>query len=164
MVEHLPRTIKMALFSIFTSVVRGLRKAIESYANRNKKSALGVSKSLGEWLYDNIGTVHKFQGKEANEVIFALGCDEKVEDGYAVKGFVNSNIVNVAATRAKYRFYIVGDLKVWRRNEYVNEAKSIIDTLPIENIAEIECWEESEEKNEALLDQASYTCSTKKML
>ena len=110
----------MALFSIFTSVVRGLRKAIESYANRNKKSALGVSKSLGEWLYDNIGPVHKFQGKEANEVIFALGCDEKVEDGYAVKGFVNSNIVNVAATRAKYRFYIVGDLKVWRRNKYAD--------------------------------------------
>ncbi|HCI29571.1 MAG TPA: hypothetical protein DE117_05285, partial [Fervidobacterium sp.] len=145
---------ELYIITPFTSVVRGLRKAIGTYANQNKKLALGVSTSLGEWLYDNIGTVHKFQGKEANEVIFALGCDETVKDRYAVKGFVNSNIVNVAATRAKYRFYIVGDLKVWRRNEYVNEAKSIIDTLPIENIAEIECWEESEEKNKALLDQA----------
>lgn len=45
----------------------------------------------------------------------------------------------MAATRAKYRFYMVGDLKVWRRNEYVTEAKSIIDTLSIESAAVIEC-------------------------
>lgn len=111
----------------FTSVVYGLRKAIGTYANKNKNSALAVSKSLGEWLYDNIGTVHKFQGKEANEVIFVLGCDESQKDRYAVKGFVNSNIVNVAVTRARYRLYIIGNVNTWRRNEYVNEAKSIID-------------------------------------
>lgn len=144
---------KLYIITPFTSVVHGLRKAIGTYANRNKKSALAASTSLGEWLYDNIGTVHKFQGKEANEVIFVLGCDELQKDRYAVKGFVNSNIVNVAATRAKYRFYMVGDLKVWRRNEYVNEAKSIIDTLPIENTAEIECWESS------FVSQTPYFCS-----
>lgn len=54
----------------------------------------------------------------------------------AVKGFVNSNIVNVAATRAKYRFYMVGDQKVWGKNEYVNEAKSIMDRLLIEDAEE----------------------------
>lgn len=112
----------------FTSVVRGLRESIATYANKNKDSALAASTSLDEWLNNNIGTVHKFQGKEANEVIFVLGCDESQKDRYAVKCFVNSNIVNVAATRAKYRFYIVGDLKVWKRNEYVNEAKNIIDS------------------------------------
>lgn len=111
----------------FTSVVSELRKTIGTFANRNKESALAESTSLGEWLYDNIGTVHKFQGKEANEVIFALGCDETLKDRYAVKGFVNSNIVNVAATRAKYRLYIVGDFAVWKMNENIKEAKSIID-------------------------------------
>ena len=119
-----------------TTVVSGLRKAIGTYATRNKNSALGVSTSLDEWLYDNIGTVHKFQGKEANEVIFVLGCDESQKNRYAVKGFVNSNIVNVAATRAKYRFYMVGDQKVWGKNEYVNEAKSIMDRLLIEDAEE----------------------------
>lgn len=112
------------------------QKAIGTYATRNKNSALGVSTSLDEWLYDNIGTVHKFQGKEANEVIFVLGCDESQKNRYAVKGFVNSNIVNVAATRAKYRFYMVGDQKVWGKNEYVNEAKSIMDRLLIEDAEE----------------------------
>ena len=111
----------------FNSVVYGLRKAIGAYANKNKDSELAVSKSLGEWLYGNIGTVHKFQGKEANEVIFVLGCDVSQKDRYAVKGFVNSNIVNVAATRAKYRLYMIGNINAWEKNEYVNEAKSIID-------------------------------------
>ena len=64
-----------------------------------------------------------------------------------IKGFVNSNIVNVAATRAKYRFYMVGDQKVWGKNEYVNEAKSIIDRLLIENTEEIKCGEDAEENN-----------------
>lgn len=29
------------------------------------------------WIDNYCGTVHMFQGKEANEVIFLLGCDEK---------------------------------------------------------------------------------------
>ena len=139
----------------FKSVVQGIRSSLGTYANRNKESALATKRGFGDWLYSNIGTVHKFQGREANEVIFLLGCDVATIDKYAVKSFVNSNIVNVAATRAKYRLYIVGDMKVWRNNQFVNEAKAIIDTLPIENISKIECWEESEEKNKELINQAS---------
>ena len=121
--------IKPSLYIIspFTSVVHGLRKAIGTYVSKNRNSVLATSKSLGEWLYDNTGTVHKFQGKQANEVIFVLGCDESQKDRYAVKNFVNRNIVNVAATRAKYRFCIIGNISVWERNECINEAKSIID-------------------------------------
>lgn len=114
----------------FTTVVNGLRTAIKSYAESDGDSALKMaleSGFLGAWLYDSIGTVHKFQGKEANEVIFALGCDESQKERYAVTGFVNSNIVNVAATRAKYRFYIVGDFDVWQKNQFVSNAKSIIE-------------------------------------
>ena len=128
----------------FTSVVSGIRKALRSYANKNKESVLKRSRIFDDWLYSNIGTVHKFQGKEANEVIFMLGCDETIKDRYAVKGFVNSNIVNVAATRAKYRLYIVGNIKVWENNQYVKEAKDIMDTLPIESTSQIECWEINE--------------------
>ena len=91
-----------------------------------------------DWLHDNIGTVHRFQGKEAQEVIFLLGCDEMVKNKYAVTGFVNSNLVNVAVTRAKYRLYIVGDFKVWRNNPFIQTAKSVIDTLALKNIAELE--------------------------
>lgn len=147
-------TPNLYIITPYTGVVSGIRSALGVYSNRNKESALAKSRTFGDWLFSNIGTVHKFQGKEANEVIFLLGCDESQKNKYAVKGFVNSNIVNVAVTRAKYRFYIVGSLKVWCCNQYVNGAKAIIDTLPIENIAEIECWEDSEDKSKALLNQA----------
>ena len=115
------------IISPFTTVVKGVRDAIRSFAAENSTSALGKHTELNKWLKDNIGTVHKFQGKEANEVIFVLGCDKSIKKGYAVTGFVNSNIVNVAATRAKYRFYIIGDQEVWKNNKYVNKAREIIE-------------------------------------
>ncbi|MBQ7245954.1 MAG: hypothetical protein IJS33_03435 [Firmicutes bacterium] len=132
------KTPSLYIITPFTKVVSGIRSALGTYANRNKESALAKSKVFGEWLYSNIGTVHKFQGKEANEVIFMLGCDETVKERYAVQGFVNSNIVNVAVTRAKYRIYIIGDIKVWQNNQYVKEAKDIIDSFLFENTSENE--------------------------
>ena len=111
----------------FKTVLEGICDAIRLFARENKTTALGKYKELNEWLKDNIGTVHKFQGKEASEVIFVLGCDKSIKKGYAVNGFVNSNIVNVAATRAKYRLYIIGDKEVWKNNKYVNKAREIIE-------------------------------------
>ena len=115
------------IISPFTTVVKGIRDAIRTFAVENSTSALVEYKELNVWLKDNIGTVHRFQGREANEVIFVLGCDKSIKKGYAVTGFVNSNIVNVAATRAKYRFYIIGDQEVWKNNKYVNKAREIIE-------------------------------------
>ncbi len=79
---------------------------------------------------NNIGTVHTFQGKEADEVVFMLGCDEMALG--AVK-WVNSHIVNVAASRAKRRLYIIGDENVWKQNEHVKVAFTIISTLWVEH-------------------------------
>ncbi len=64
-----------------------------------------------KWLEENnIGTVHTFQGKGTDEVIFLLGCDK---NSTSAANWVNKNIVNVAATRAKFRFYVIGDKEVW---------------------------------------------------
>ena len=116
------------IISPFTQVVNGIRNELLQYAKSHPDSALSTkSKALGPWLSSNIGTVNKFQGKEADEVIFLLGCNLKQKDSYAVKRFVNSNIVNVAATRAKYRLYIIGDQRVWKENRYIREAKAIMD-------------------------------------
>ena len=48
---------------------------------------------------------HTFQGKEANEVIFLLGCD-KSDGAKGAINWVNNNIVNVAVTRAKKHLLI----------------------------------------------------------
>ncbi|MGN0639537.1 MAG: AAA domain-containing protein [Oscillospiraceae bacterium] len=107
------------IISPFTSVVLGVR-------NELKEVLRDSEEKLEHFLTNNIGTVHKFQGKEANEVIFLLGCDESAAG--AVK-WVNSNIVNVAATRAKFRLYIIGDRSenVWQKNKFLKIAMTLLD-------------------------------------
>ncbi|MBQ8781786.1 MAG: topoisomerase DNA-binding C4 zinc finger domain-containing protein [Oscillospiraceae bacterium] len=96
-----------ALFIItpFTSVKRGITSMIkksEWYKNEERAK---------KWLEGkSIGTVHTFQGQGTDEVIFLLGCDRT---SVSAANWVSKNIVNVAATRAKFRFYVVGDKDVW---------------------------------------------------
>lgn len=124
------------VISPFTTVVSGMRNYLWSYVKSHPASAISRSKELRSWITKNMGTVHTFQGKEANEVIFLLGCDGS-KDAEGAVDWVNSNIVNVAATRAKYRLYIIGDGKVWMRNENLCKAKNIIDTFAIKEIHSI---------------------------
>ena len=60
----------------------------------------------------NVGTVHTFQGKEAPIVFFVLGADQQ-SSGAARWAVDEANIMNVAATRAKEEFYIIGDRKLY---------------------------------------------------
>ena len=122
------------IISPFTSVVSGIRGYIKKFCKMNPKTP--ISKGLKEWIRKNIGTVHTFQGKEANEVIFLLGCDT----GEGAKGaihWVNTNIVNVAATRAKFRLYVIGDVKAWENSTCISQAKAIIDTFAIKGIQSV---------------------------
>lgn len=74
--------------------------------------------SLGDFVIQdgekviNVGTVHTFQGKEAPIVYFVLGADEK-SIGAAKWAVDEANILNVAATRAKKEFYVIGDKELY---------------------------------------------------
>ncbi len=114
------------LISPFTSVVRGLKETL----GRKLQAALadGDDAEAGRmdvkgWCSESIGTVHTFQGKEANEVFFVLGCDREAKGAVS---WVPANIVNVAATRAKYRFCAVGDSAGWQGNK---SARTMLDLL-----------------------------------
>ena len=79
-----------------------------------------VLKEIGFTKYNeqgkpiNVGTVHTFQGKENDVVFLVLGADENSTGAAAwAMGEKNPNIMNVAATRAKKEFYIVGDKKLY---------------------------------------------------
>lgn len=110
------------VISPFTSVISEIR---ESVKNRMKNTK--YEKEVEIWCDKNCGTVHKFQGKEASEVIFLLGCD--INSLGAVK-WVKSNIVNVAVTRAKYRLYVIGDYNVWKNNSSMQMVyKKIMDEM-----------------------------------
>lgn len=110
------------IISPFKSVENGLNKKIEDYFKFENNE---LKKNIVKFCRNNLGTVHKFQGKEANEVIFILGCSESTNN-FAITNFVKSNIVNVAVTRARYRLYIVGDYRIWKNNEHLKKAYDII--------------------------------------
>ncbi|RTE09513.1 replication ATP-dependent helicase [Paenibacillus whitsoniae] len=76
----------------------------------------------------NVGTVHTFQGKEAQIVYFVLGADSD-SSGAANWAVSEPNMMNVAATRAKGEFYVIGDKKLYASlgSKVVNKTISIID-------------------------------------
>lgn len=59
------------------------------------------------------GTVHTFQGKEADYVIFLLGGDPSKPGVIASFAGRKPNLVNVAVTRAKKRLYVIGKREYW---------------------------------------------------
>lgn len=113
------------VISPFTTVANGLKAKISKL---NSELQFIDSKLLEEWIKKSIGTVHTFQGKEAEIVIICLGVDNDHEG--AVRWASKSpNILNVAVTRAKKRVVIVGDKKLWGSEPYFKEALKFLDYI-----------------------------------
>jgi superfamily I DNA and RNA helicase len=89
----------------------------------------GLTESdVSAWIDKSVGTVHTFQGKEADTVIFVLGGDG---DSLGALDWASDkpNILNVAATRAKFRLYVVGAHQLWSKLRHFDEAS---DKLPLD--------------------------------
>lgn len=73
------------------------------------KKPIGVTEDEFKlWQENNVGTVHKFQGKEAKAVFLVLGADEN-STGSITWATQEPNLLNVAVTRARKEFYVIGD-------------------------------------------------------
>jgi hypothetical protein len=101
------------LLSPFRSVARAL-------------SVLGAKHKLGR-----AGTIHRAQGKESEIVILVLGGNPAVpraKDWAAEK----PNLLNVAVSRAKRRFYIIGNREAWLAcpTPYFAEAAELLAAQP----------------------------------
>ena len=92
--------------------------------NEVKKYKEIDSAEMGDWLKSHIGTVHTFQGKQAEGVILCLGLDEKTK-GAANWASQKPNLLNVAITRAKYRFIAIGDEEIWLKLPYFNQLNKL---------------------------------------
>lgn len=143
------------IISPFNTVIEGMKQhLINNLTNPAyptlSSHALQVEDWLTDWRNVHIGTVHKFQGREANEVIFLLGCDMSSARS---ANWVKKNIVNVAVTRAKYRLVVIGDSEVWKGCYPMMEAKRIVDTYALKKIRELTADPENEEN---LLQAATY--------
>lgn len=91
-----------------------------------------VQENLKRMLRDKMvsGTIHTMQGKEASIVIMVLGGNT---EGSGARNWAVSepNLLNVAATRAKRRFYVIGDRDDWKRRALFCD---VMDLLPLQTI------------------------------
>lgn len=131
------------VISPFHTVAEGIRQMLANTltdANLIEKYPVFLQNRdmVEDWLTDDqkphIGTVHTFQGREADEVILLLGCDV---NSVKSANWVNRNIVNVAVSRAKYRLYAIGDVKAWRECKPIMEMKFDLDAYQLNRITEV---------------------------
>ncbi|SEO08890.1 AAA domain-containing protein [Terribacillus saccharophilus] len=123
-------------------IVPGLFKKMKDWLGADLKSNIGLTSEFNfkdmlkteieefetfykDWVQNNIGTVHTFQGKEADIVYFVTGTDATTLSAaeWACK---EPNLLNVAVTRAKKEFYLIGDKNLLER---FNNYKTIIEEI-----------------------------------
>ncbi|HGM6645697.1 TPA: AAA domain-containing protein [Serratia marcescens] len=68
---------------------------------------------LDEWCRDRVGTIHTFQGREADTVILLLGAPKASQQRARQWAASPPNIINVAVSRAKQNLYVVGSATAW---------------------------------------------------
>ena len=73
--------------------------------------AFGVK--LGEWSRERVGTIHTFQGREADTVILLLGAPKASQQRARQWAATPPNIINVAVSRAKKNLYVIGSATAW---------------------------------------------------
>jgi len=107
----------------FRIVANELRRRIEQEAGLFQR--LGVDGD--EWLRNRVGTVHTFQGKEAEAVIAVLGAPMVAQQGARRWAASTPNIFNVMVSRAKQTLYVVGSRSAWST---VGHGRSVAGSLP----------------------------------
>jgi hypothetical protein len=92
--------------------------------------------NLNQWLTDRVGTIHTVQGREADSVILVLGAPENKHDGARNWAGGTPNIINVAASRAKQNFYVIGSHAAWSR---VGHCRIMAKYLKVKNLTISNC-------------------------
>jgi len=69
--------------------------------------------SARKWARDNIGTIHTFQGKEAEAVCLVLGSSAARSGGSRHWAGRTPNVLNVAVTRARRLLLVIGNHDAW---------------------------------------------------
>lgn len=106
----------------FRIAAQELRRRIEEETGLLER--LGIDSD--DWLRDRVGTIHTFQGKEAEAVIAVLGAPMAAQQGARRWAASTPNIFNVMVSRAKQALYVVGSRAAWST---VGHGKAVASAL-----------------------------------
>lgn len=101
------------MISPFKSVADRITDLLSDHANEWAPQA--DEEKIDNWLKSHVGTVHTFQGKESEAVVFVLGGSTGGAREWAAN---RPNIINVAVTRAKRRLYVIGHRSLWEKTRF----------------------------------------------
>lgn len=108
----------------FRIVSYEMRRRLEAEANLFQQ--LEVIDVAG-WLRDRVGTIHTFQGKEAEAVIAVLGAPMATQQGARRWATSSPNVLNVMVSRAKSGLYVIGSRAAWGT---IGHAREVAARLP----------------------------------
>jgi hypothetical protein len=86
-----------------------------------------------DWIEDRVGTVHTFQGKEAEAVIAVLGAPMTAQQSARLWAAETPNILNVMMSRAKNRIYVVGSRVAWERVGHAQNMSAMLSARQMSN-------------------------------
>lgn len=125
--ERLP---DLYIISPFRDPVRNLKRLL-----RGRGGSLNKISGGDDWMESHVGTIHTFQGKEAESVILLLGAGRGAKDGSRVWAGQTPNMLNVAATRAKRSLYVVGNRQLWKGAGFFADAANSLPHIGTEEWA-----------------------------
>ncbi len=122
------------------SPFRMVSQKMQGYIRKNisclNSSLSPVQRSgLYKWINKSIGTVHTFQGKQADGVVFLLGGSPDPNKTGAINWASNTpNLLNVAVTRAKNSLFIIGNQSIWSKKPYFQDLSGCITKITPEEL------------------------------
>ncbi|HJD57719.1 MAG TPA: AAA domain-containing protein [Rickettsia endosymbiont of Ceroptres masudai] len=87
---------------------------------------LKIENKVSNFCSSNIGTIHAFQGKEADTVIMVLGAQHPLDKGARNVMTDKPNVLNVGISRAQNNLYIIGNLEIWLKHKYMPEIYNML--------------------------------------
>ena len=111
-VEYEGPAASVFIVSPFKNVVRGLKQRLKQESFRFSAHHIDAI----SWIEDNVGTVHTFQGKEAETVLMVLGAQDPQKHGARNWATGSPNLLNVAVSRAKRNLYVIGNADHWAKS------------------------------------------------
>ncbi|TDB89361.1 DNA helicase [Actinomadura sp. KC216] len=113
---------RIRVLSPFRDVVAGCRRTVRDLDWVRHPppgaDARAYRAQVNDFVGGSVGTVHTMQGKEADVVFLVLGTHPRRGAGARRWAAEKPNLLNVAVSRAKRRFFVIGNRDQWLKEPY----------------------------------------------